>query len=172
MTPELKTACEVVFQEHKISGLPVKWNRDSFRGKISIGLSEIAKETLVRKNIILLPHRSKKIITHLNPAVAAAASFEEAETMIENKIPDLTAGITDEPVHITHQVSGSVTPRPAFSYPLLSIAGKSGSRIAGVKWYMKPLFYYFVWPVCVAAAGALITYLIGIAYSALFLNPK
>src|SRR6478736_4248613 len=89
MTPELKTACELVFQEHKLSPQPIKWHRDAFRGRISIGLCEMAKETLVRKNIILWPDRSKKIFTKLNPDVATAHSFEEAEKMIETKKPAL-----------------------------------------------------------------------------------
>src|SRR6476646_4369438 len=89
MTPELKTACELVFQEHKLSAQPIKWTRDIFRGRISIGLSEMAKETLVKKNIILWPDKSKKIFTKLNPDVATARSFEEAEKMIETKKPVL-----------------------------------------------------------------------------------
>lgn len=89
MTPELKTACELVFQEHKLSAQPIKWSRDAFRGRISIGLSEMAKETLVKKNIILWPDKSKKIFTKLNPEVATARSFEEAEKMIETKKPVL-----------------------------------------------------------------------------------
>ena len=30
MTPELKIACEIVFQEHKVSIHPIKWNRIYF----------------------------------------------------------------------------------------------------------------------------------------------
>src|SRR5215510_5615586 len=90
MTPELKTACELVFQEHKLSAQPIKWTRDIFRGRISIGLSEMAKETLVKKNIILWPDKSKKVFTKLNPDVATASSFEEAEKMIETKTPAVT----------------------------------------------------------------------------------
>jgi hypothetical protein len=102
MTPELKIACEVVFQEHKSSGQPIKWTRDTFRGRISIGLSEMAKETLIRKNIILIPNKSKRIITQLNPAVAIATSFEEAEEMIKNKTPVLVSSMADEqPTYIT-----------------------------------------------------------------------
>ena len=89
MTPELKTACELVFQEHKLSAQPIKWSSDAFRGRISFGLSEMAKETLVKKNIILWPDKSKKIFTKLNPDVVTASSFEEAEKMIETKKPVL-----------------------------------------------------------------------------------
>ena len=65
MTPELKTACEVVFQEHKTSAYPVTWNRDAFRGRLSTGLTEMAKDTLLRKNIIYYPNPTKKINTIL-----------------------------------------------------------------------------------------------------------
>src|SRR5262245_17036172 len=105
MTPELKTACEVVFQEHKLSS-QIRWNKDTFRGRISIGLSEMAKETLVQKHIIFLPNKSKKLITLLNPAIAGAASFEEAKTMIENN-PDLSSIKTiDQPAPVVKQKNG------------------------------------------------------------------
>ena len=87
MTPELKVACELVFQEHKSSSYPVTWNRDAFRGRISTGLTEMAKDTLLRKNIICYPNPGKKILTVLNPAVQTASNYEEAEDMVLNKIP-------------------------------------------------------------------------------------
>src|SRR5690242_5668765 len=84
MTPELRTACEVVFQEHKVSAQPIKWSSETFRGRISLGLSDLAKDTLVKKKIIVVPNKSKKVITQLNPVVASAASFEEADDIITN----------------------------------------------------------------------------------------
>src|SRR5215475_10004455 len=97
MTPELKVACELVFQEHKSSGQPIKWSRDAFRGRISIGLSEMAKETLVKKRIILLPNKAKKTFTQLNPEVASATSFEEAEQMIDGKLAAMPVVPEPEP---------------------------------------------------------------------------
>jgi hypothetical protein len=174
MPPELKTACEVVFQEHKVSDQPIKWNRDAFRGRISIGLSAMAKETLVKKNIIFLPDKSKKILTVLNPAVAAAVSFEEAEAMIVNKVQAIVTSIPDDHTpYIARQVSGTAIPRPAHSHQLLSIAGESQTQVAQIavtKWYMKPLFYYVVWPLCAAVAGAAISYLLDFSYTKLFLD--
>ena len=96
MTPELKKACEVVFQEHKLSNQPIKWNRDIFQGRISLGLTEKAKMTLVEKNIIFSPDKTKKIITQLNPTVAAATSFEEAEDIIENKVLTVVTSMADD----------------------------------------------------------------------------
>ena len=171
MTPELKTACEVVFQEHKISAQPIKWDRGAFRGRISIGLSEMAKETLIKKKIIFLPDKSKKIITLLNPDVSAAASFEEAEDMMGNNVLAAVASIPDDaPAYIIHQISGSGIAPSLYADQLLPFAGKPETRIAGIKWYMKPLFYYVIWPFCAAAVGALIAYLIGVAYTKLFLD--
>ena len=172
MTPELKTACEVVFQEHKASS-QIKWNRDAFRGRISIGLSEMAKETLVRKNIIILPNKSKKIITLLNPAVAGAANFEEAEEMIENKVEPVVAAVpAKQPTYIVHQVAVPAISYPEYSHRLSSIAGKPEIRVDGIKWYMKPLFYYVVWPVCALVAGALLSWLIDFTYTKIFLDLK
>lgn len=167
MTPELKTACEVVFQEHKASTYPINWSRDVFRGRISIGLSEMAKETLVRKNIIYFPNRAKKIITVLNPDAAAAASFEEAEKMIQNKVPALvsTTKIDDQPAYVANHSSRFISRPVKYIHRVVTITGKSETAIAEIKWYLKPLFCYVIWLACAAAAGALIAYLIGSVYS-------
>jgi hypothetical protein len=173
MTPELKTACEVVFQAHKASTQPIKWNSDTFRGRISLGLSDLAKETLVKKNIIVLPGKSKKMFTLLNPAVAAAANFEQAEDMIKNKKQVLVAAERDEqPVYIAQGASVFDKSTAKYSHRLLQIAGESQSTIGEVKWYMKPLFYYIIWPLCAVLVGVLITFLIDIVYTELFLHLK
>ena len=113
MTPELKTACELIFQEHKTSAYPVTWNRDAFRGRISTGICEMAKDTLLRKNIIYYPNPAKKVITVINPAVSAADTFEEAESFVLNKIPVLSPVMVNE---IRHQapITNSVTTFIAF----------------------------------------------------------
>jgi hypothetical protein len=164
MTPELKTACEVIFQAHKLSAKPIKWDSNAFRGRISIGLSEIAKETLVKKNIILLPNKSK-IFTQLNPDVAAADSFEEAEKMIVNKIPALvTTKKYDPDSYAAHHVVGvAASTRPIKTYDQLAIADTTKTNAAGIKWYMKPVFLYSIWLVCGAAAGVMISWLISLA---------
>ncbi len=173
MTPELKIACEVVFQEHKLSGQPIKWDREVFHGRISIGLSEMAKMMLLEKNIIFLPDKSKKLMTLLNPKVVTAISFEEAEGMIENKIPALVTGIEeDQPAYIAKNDSDFTSKPSRYSHWLLSIAGKPEMRVAEIKWYMKPLFLYIVWPVCAAAAGAFILFLLGLIYTEFFFDLK
>ena len=199
MTPELKTACELVFQEHKLSAQPIKWSRDAFRGRISFGLSEMAKETLVKKNIILWPDKSKKIFTKLNPDVATASSFEEAEKMIETKKPvlatmpviegnfnvaDLVADLDTVkiPTVLTtstrlllqlFRIPTTPTPPPKRSYSLMKIVPlteTTETTVAEVNWWMKPLYLYFVWPVCGAVVGVLISMLMNLAYHALFVR--
>ena len=201
MTPELKTACELVFQEHKLSSQPIKWSSDAFRGRISFGLSEMAKETLVKKNIILWPDRSKKIFTKLNPDVATAHSFEEAEKMIETKKPilatmpviegnfnvaDLVADLdtvkiptvltspttVTAPTNFTIPTTPTPTPPPT-RYSLMKIVPlteETETTVAEVNWWMKPLYLYFVWPVCGAVAGVFISMLMNLAYHALFVK--
>ena len=195
MTPELKAACELVFQEHKLSAQPIKWHRDAFRGRISIGLTEMAKETLVKKNIILWPDKSKKIFTKLNPDVASASSFEEAEKMIETKKPvlatmpviegnfnvaDLVADLdaVQTPTVLTTTTTTTIptipitsTPPPRRAYNLMKIVPRietAETTTAEVTWWMKPLYLYFVWPVCGAVAGVFISMLMNLAYHALF----
>ena len=176
MTPELKTACEVVFQEHKVSAQPIKWSRDSFRGRISIGLCEMAKETLVKKNIILLPNKSKKVLTQLNPAVAEAHSFEEAEMIIENKIPFAVSTPVYEPeTFITNHMNGFAAATAVAIAPPAPKVVRISPQIQlprpdsnGTRWWMKPIFLYFIWPVCGAAGGALVSLLMNLAYKLLF----
>ncbi len=172
MTPELKTACELVFQEHKTSS-PIKWNRDSFRGRISIGLSEMAKETLVKKNIIFLPHKNKKIITLLNPEVATASSFEEAEKIIVTKTPELvTRSEYDPDTYINDHVFGFAATPSKYAHHVVSISDEPAAFISATKWYLKPAFCYFIWPVCAAVAGALLSWLLDFTYTELFLDVK
>jgi len=190
MTPELKTACELVFQEHKLSAQPIKWTRDIFRGRISIGLSEMAKETLVKKNIILWPDRSKKIFTKLNPDVASAHSFEEAEKMIETKKPLLAtmpviegnfnvADLVKEletPLAQTAKQSTSTSPlQKTRTYSLMKIVPPTETTettVAEVNWWMKPLYLYVVWPICGAVLGVLISMLMNFAYHQFFAHAK
>jgi hypothetical protein len=164
MTPELKTACELVFQEHKISGKPISWNKDSFRGRLSFGLSAMAKQTLEGRNIIHTVSPAKKTVTVLNPAAASAASFEEAEEIMQNKPSVLVAHKTNErPEYIAHHVPGFVN-----SKDNSESSEKRSTSITirpTLKWWIKPLFYYAAFLVCAAAAGALITYLLGLLIS-------
>ena len=173
MTPELKTACEVIFQEHKGTSQPIKWNSYPFRGRISLGLSDLAKETLTKKNIIIFPKKSKKIITLLNPAVASASSFEEAEDIINNKRQVVKVESSpNEPLYASQQVLNGSISQPKGEFHPVSIAGKPEAPSSQLKWYMRPLFYYFIWPLCAAIAGAVISYLLDFAYTELFLDWK
>src|SRR4051812_31056823 len=106
MTPELKKACELVFQEHKIATGPISWTKDSFRGRLSFGMAALAKETLERRNIICPRNPAKKSFTILNPMATSASSFEEAEEMIQNKRPVIV--LNKEAVereYTTHRIS-------------------------------------------------------------------
>lgn len=188
MTPELRTACELVFQEHKLSAQPIKWSRDAFRGRISIGLSEMAKETLVKKNIILWPDKSKKIFTKLNPDVATARSFEEAEKMIETKKPvlatmpvieggfnvaDLAKDFETPPTPTAKQTVLAATPIRSYSVmKIVPPTETTETTVAGVNWWMKPLYLYVIWPACGAVVGILISMLMNLAYQELFTHAK
>jgi len=174
MTPELKTACELIFHEHKVSTQPIKWTRDVFRGRISIGLSEMARETLVKKNIIVLPDKSKKIFTQLNPEVANANSFEEAEQLIENKARDTTTVKDhDAEAHITNHVIAFATPpvvKNSFGNEVITAASVLGE--AKTKWWLKPVYLYALWPLCGALAGVLISFLLNFLYTLVFVHAK
>src|SRR5262245_23401508 len=104
MTPELKKACEAVFQEHRANINGIDWKKDVFRGRISTGLSEKAKETLLSKNIIYYPNPVKKAITLLNPEVSAASTCDEAEKVLLHEIvlsPVVTAPVAEPTIEST-----------------------------------------------------------------------
>ena len=161
MTPELKRACELVFQEHKTSPIPINWNKDAFMGRLSFGLSAMAKEILIKKNIIYVPNPGKKVSTLLNPAVVGASTLEEAEKLIQNKVIPM---VVSESIHIPHEDDLPVFESCKINNHLaLRIAGEPSAitgNISKSKWYTSALFYYFIWPLCAAVAGAVITWAI------------
>lgn len=189
MTPELKIACEVVFQEHKAATTPVAWNRDVFRGRLSTGMSEKAKETLVEKKVIRFPNPAKKNFTVLNPLAAAASSYREAEVMVMNPAPAM-AGFEyeekqkDSPVFnrastTAYQSNGTTNSVTAYlartvnAPRLVTITGKAEAIQQHLsKWYQKPLLVYIVWPLLAAVAGGAIAFLIGEAYMGLMFDLK
>jgi hypothetical protein len=134
----------------------------------------MAKQTLVKKNIILLPNKTKRVFTQLNPDVATAANFEEAEKIIATKTTDqqVTPSSAAE-THVAEHVSVAATaPAPVKIHDLLPVAAAFESRSTEINWWKKPWLLYFVWPVCGAAGGALISVLMDFVYRLLFLNPK
>ncbi len=175
MTPELKIACELVFQEHKSAVHPIAWNRNVFRGRLSTGLSEKAKETLVEKHVIFFPNPAKKNQTILNPRAAQAATFTEAELIVTMPVPAHAIAHHEEaPVRpayvntVTAYLSRSVNaPR------LVTISGKAEViRQHQPKWYLKPVLVYVVWPLLAAAVGGIIAYLMGETYTELMFDLK
>ena len=163
MTPELKLACELVFQEHKASGKPINWNKDSFRGRISFGLAAMAKETLEKRNIICTLNPAKKTITTLNPSAVTAANFEEAEEMIQNRIPVLvTHKVDDQPTYVPHRASSFAPIAPDVIDRLLKVNDESLPTSTKIKRPVKPIVYTIMFVIGAAIAGGLITYLLGL----------
>ncbi len=189
MTPELKIACEVVFQEHKAAVTPIAWNRDVFRGRLSTGMSEKAKETLVEKKVIYFPNPAKKNFTVLNPLAAPASTYMEAEDMVMKPVPAIAGfeyehkqkestiyNLDERSAYQHNGTTNSVTAYLARSVNaprLVSITGKAEAIQQHLpKWYQKPLLVYIVWPLLAALAGGVIAYLIGEAYTGLMFDLK
>jgi len=174
MTPELKKACEAVFQEHRANINGIDWKKDVFRGRISTGLSEKAKETLLSKNIIYYPNPVKKAITLLNPEVSVASTCEEAEKVLLHEIvlsPALTAApIVAEPTIVAAKPRRPVADNKPIPqrFVITTPTTENVTLIEREKWYLKPVLVYFVWPVFGAAAGGALAYLIGAAYDYIF----
>src|SRR4030095_16545845 len=174
MTPELKKACEAVFQEHRANINGIDWKKDVFRGRISTGLSEKAKETLLSKNIIYYPNPVKKAITLLNPEVSVASTCEEDEKVCLHQIV-LSPPITTAPVVAEPAIVAAKTKRPVADnkpipqrFVISTPATENVALIEKDKRDLKPVLVYFVWPVFGAAAGGGLAYLIGAAYDYLF----
>lgn len=188
MTPELKSACELVFQEHKSSPYPVTWNRDAFRGRLSTGLTEMAKDTLIRKRIIQYSHPSKKILTVLSEEVMHAHNFDEAERMLANPVSAIP--VTGYPHVIPSSApakrrTGIYVTRQVSHPPVVRLAAASRNNVPQpaipvsqyipgetIRWYLKPVFVYGIWPICAAIAGGCIAYLMGTAYIELVFDLK
>lgn len=177
MTPELKIACEIVFQEHKTAARPVAWNREVFRGRLSTGLSEKAKETLVEKQIICFPNPAKKNHTILNPMAVRASSFTEAEDLVINRVPAMASIYHHEEGEECPAYVNTVTAylsRTVSAPRLVTIVGKTEvvQHPEQGKWYLMPALVYVVWPLLSAVAGGVIAYLIGEGYTELMFNLK
>jgi hypothetical protein len=128
----------------------------------------MAKLTLVDKNIIL-PNKQKKIFTQLNPCVAAAQSFEEAEKMIETKTPVIEEAVfAKTPKPIEEAPKKIIYTSPISVQNLQPVAGLTVASTSGTKWYLKPIYLYVVWPLCGAAGGALISFLMNFIYTEIF----
>ena len=184
MTPELRASCELVFQEHKLAASPIAWNKHIFREKMSIGLSDLAKETLVKKKIIYFPKPAKKTITILNPEVATATSFEEAIAIAESRSSVAQGGPVKEktlydeiysPEFMEYADSEEYTPakksvkeQPKPKVKVIRAEPKiqlhAQPALVAVpetaeKWYLKPVFYYVIWPLAAAIVSVTIAWL-------------
>jgi hypothetical protein len=173
MTPELKVACEVVFQEHKTSSHSVTWNRDAFRGRVSTGLTEMAKETLLKKNIILYPNPGKKIITVINPHALNASSFEEAEKMVHSHVAVLYPSTMNvaKTAQVAEKRPMTFVSKPLVAQRITTMAEPVDATVE-LKWYLRPVFTYVVWPLCAALAGVVIAHYMGALYTEIFFDLK
>ena len=104
--------------------------------------------------------------------MATASSFEEAEKMVGTKIPGpATATAYEINSYVADHAPVFAAPTPTRSYNLQSAALVSEAKVdeaADTKWWLKPLYLYFVWPVCGAVAGVLISLLMNFVYTELF----
>ena len=171
MTPELRLACEAVFQEHRTRIQGIDWKKDVFRGRISTGLSEKAKETLLVKKIIYCPNPVKKAVTLLNPRVSAASTCDEAESILLNKV--VLSTVINEPVAEPTIIAVKPKRPLADNKPIpqrfvVSAATENVAYLEKESWYLKPVLVYFVWPVCAAAGGGALAYLMGTLYDYIF----
>lgn len=185
MTPELRASCELVFQEHKLAASPIAWNKHIFREKMSIGLCDLAKETLVKKKIIYFPKPAKKTITILNPEVATASSFEEAIAIAESKL-SVIAGEQEKEKTLYDEIYSpefmeyadpedytpakkSVIRQPQPKVKVVQVQPKiqlkaQPALVAATateeKWWLKPVFYYVIWPLSAAIVSVSIAWLL------------
>ena len=176
MTPELQIACEAIFQEHKVKNNSISWNKDAFRGRISTGVLDLAKETLLNKNIIYYPNPGKKILTKLNPEIMAAHSFAEAEILVLNRKPLLTSpGIHDISSTVVSEKGDLILdnkPRPSHTMNLPPDGDNNYISDNETKWSRNSLFTYLVWPLCAAVFFWFVAWFISTFYTALFFDLK
>lgn len=162
MTPELKRACEVIFQEHKTADQPVNWHKNVFQGRISIGLSEVAKETLLKHSIIRYATRGKKNTTILHPETAAAVTFDEALIIAHDAVPVpamVTATTETRHIRVIDDFEENSFMEPDHSpLTLVKVTEELDITTRPAKWYTTPLFYYVVGPFFALLLGVAIAF--------------
>ena len=171
MTPELKRACELVFQEHKTSAQPIKWSPDTFRGRVSLGLAELAKETLLKKEVIVPADKSRKQSTRLNPVIVSASSLDEAQRCLEGKQAVVIPAFSEKtavPMPPRQRVAEAM---PAvLSRRVMEVASPQVLPAMEVKWCLRPVFCYLVWPLCAVVVGGLATFIVDSIFTWIFLR--
>ncbi len=170
MTPELQAACEAIFQEHKSH--PFSWNKDVFHGRISTGMLDLAKEVLIEKNIIYYQQPGKKLVTVLNPELAKVSSFLEALALVSGK--PFVAPVKEKPLPPVININQhrKEPPAPVVRVKEPAIVPKPAGETTSVKWYLRPVFIYFIWPLFGAAVFFLLAYLISEGYDQIFFKRK
>ena len=71
---------------------------------------------------------------------------------------------------VANKVAALVS-RPV-AHRLVTLTGETETFPTEIKWYMKPVFFYVVWPVMAAVVGGLIAFLMGTLYTELVFDLK
>ena len=133
---------------------------------------DLAKEVLLEKNIIYYQNPHKKLVTLLNPEVAKAGSFTEALGMVSGKPIVFTMAEKTLPPVVKINQRTKESPAPVVQIKQPEIVREPVSETTGIKWYLRPVFVYFIWPLLGALVFWLIAYFISTGYDELFLKKK
>ena len=119
---------------------------------------------------------AEKMIETKKPALAIMpaieGNFNVADLVADLDTPQTSTAFTT-PITLTTPTSTPITPTPppTRSYSRMKIVPlieTTETTAAEVNWWMKPAYLYFVWPVCGAVVGILISMLMNLAYHVLF----
>ena len=103
----------------------------------------------------------------------------EGSFNVADLVAELDSFHTPTTLNITAAAPTPTTPAPVpppkRSYSIMKIVPMVESTEAAaveVKWWMKPVYLYVVWPVCGAVVGVLISMLMNLAWQELFVHSK
>jgi len=90
-------------------------------------------------------------------------------------VADLVKELETPPTQTAKQFTATSPLQNPRTYSLMKIVPPTETtetRVAEVKWWMKPFYLYVVWPVCGAVLGVLISMLMNLAYHQFFAHAK
>ena len=128
------------------------------------------------------------MLTLLSPQAEYAASFEEAEQRVNNGVsvlmPAMQESVTEpipamadhDHIYVSTRINKPVIAQRfvtnVTNTPVNASITDEPVMVSDIKLYMKPVFYYFIWPACAAAAAVVIAHFMGAIYTDLFFDLK
>jgi hypothetical protein len=143
---------ELIFQRHKEKGGTLIWHKETLKPIIPENW-QTAREMMVKKEVIFWSGISQTKKTTIHPDVLNCLTYKEA-------LERLTTQVTSPPGSI---ISNTINMRDMIGSSLQQSNSESPQNLIDTQkekplWYKNTFAKYILWPVVVAAIGALLTW--------------